>query len=170
MPRKAAQTPSPAVYTMLWPKHVVLPMMKTVEGQPLRHVLGRGNSASDFGRFRIGPGDLLIPVHFDRGLVCPIARMRVTYKGTVGDWRATHPGELPDEHELTQLLVGDEGTPMYFFRPLPAEVLRALRYDAKEPRALALDENGRLTTHMGIDGVFRLRPESADELLWLNWI
>jgi hypothetical protein len=155
---------------MLWPKSVVLPLINVAEGQPLLYAFGRGNAASDFGRFRIAPGDTLVPVHFDRGLVCPIARMRVVYKGTVGGWRETHPDELPDEPEGQQLLAGEDGTPMYFGRPLPLEVVRALRYDAKAPRALKLDENGRLANHLGIEGVFRLCPESADEILWLNWI
>lgn len=169
MAKKAVET-RPAVYTMLWPKHVVLPLVNVAEGQPLRSVLGRYNAATDFARFRIAPGDVLIPVHIDRGLVCPIAKMRVVYKGTVGEWREGHPGEFPGAPEYQQVMIGEEGTPMYFFRPLPTEVLRALRYDARTPRALALDEEGRLTKHMGIEGVYRLCPESADELLWLNWI
>ncbi len=170
MPKKAAARATPAVYTMLWPKHVVLPLVNVAEGLPLRSVLGRYNASTDFARFRIAPGDTLIPLHVDRGLVCPIARMRVAYKGTVGEWRETHPEEFPGEPEYQQLMIGEEGTPMYFFRPLPTDLLRSLRYDAKAPRPLPITDEGKLKSHIGIDGVFRLCPESGDELLWLRWI
>jgi hypothetical protein len=100
--------------------------------------------------------------------------MVVTFKGTVAGWLALHPdaGLAPGSHpELKQLLVGEHGTPQHFFRPLPADVLRALRYDAaKGPRALELDDDGLLKKHSGVDGVFRLVPESADELATIPWI
>lgn len=169
----APQPPSPhreATYTMLWPQHVVKPLVGVADGKALRYALGRFNAQTDFARFRIAPGDVLIPVHLDKGRLCPIARMRVTYKGTVGEWRATRPDELPGVAPSTQLLAGEGGTPMYFFRPLPAELVRALRYDSTPPRALPVGDDGRLTRHTGVDGVFRLHPESADELLWLDWV
>lgn len=161
----------PATYTMLWPAYLVKELVGKVDGRPLRYVFGRGNAQTDFARSRIAPGDLLVPLHVSKGKVCPIARMRVSYKGTIEAWRKAHPEELKGElYPSRQLLVGDEGTPMQFFRPLSVELLRALRYDSKEPRALKLDEDGLLTTHTGIEGVYRLCAESADELLWLEWL
>lgn len=160
----------PAVYTMLWPKHVVLPLVNKVDGQPLRSVLCRFNAATNFARFRVAVGDTLVPVHIDRGRVCPIAKMRIVYKGTVGDWQETHPDAFEGVPQQHQLMVGENGTPMYFFRPFPDDVLRALRYDAKQPRALPLDDEGKLKNATAIEGVYRLCPESADEVLWLPWL
>ncbi|GEM_PF-2263892 len=170
----------PSVYTMLWPRHIVDELVNVVDGEPLRFVLGRSNAQTDFARFKITTGDTLIPLHIDKGRVCPIARMEVTFKGTVAGWLATTAEPSPALTRLTQglshpefrqILVGDHGTPQHFFRPLPVDVLRGLRYDsARGPRALTLDDDGRLSTHLGLDGVFRLLPESGDELVGLSWI
>ena len=170
MTSSAAKAIAAATYTMLWPKHVVARCVDVVDGQPLRHILGRNNAQTNFDRFKIRPEDTIIPLHIDRGFICPIARMEVVFKGTVAAWNAGLPpmaDELPIDcsHPMTaQVLVGEGGTPQHFFRHLPVEMVRLLRYDAaKGPRALVLAEDGRLIRHMGMDGVFRLTPESADE-------
>lgn len=165
----------PVVYTMLWPQHVVKTLIGVVDGQPLRYALSRGNAQSDFKRFKIAPGDTLIPIHIDAGRICPIARMQIVYKGTAKAWnltvRADDPQRLPVDSEWTQVVVGVRGTPQFFHRPLPMEIVRALRYDGtKGPRALEIDDDGKLTKPSGVDGVFRLLPESADELISLSWI
>lgn len=159
---------------MLWPQHVVKKLIGVVDGQPLRYVLSRGNAQTNFKRFKIGPGDTLIPIHIDAGRICPIARMNVVYKGTASAWNlsmAAGGERLPVDSEHIQVLVGVRGTPQHFHRPLPVELVRELRYDgAKGPRALVLDDDGKLAQHAGVDGVFRLMPESADELISLSWI
>jgi hypothetical protein len=166
-----AASSGPATYTTLIPQHSVQRMVNVVDGQPFHVLLSRSNSQTDFARFKIAPGDTLIALHVDAGRVCPIARMRVSFKGTVGTWNAAHPQEPIAGHAATQVLVGDEGTPMHFARALPVELLRALRYDGKAgPRALKLHDDGRLKLAIGVDGVFRLMPESADELLSLAWL
>lgn len=162
-----------SVYTQLWPQHVTAKLIGVVDGQPLERVFSWWNKQSDFSHSRITVGDVLVPVHIVDGALCPIARMTVSFKGTVATWnagldRAPIGGA---HHAETQLLVGEGGTPQHFRRPLPIEVLRGLRYDAKQaPRPLKLKDDGRLQNHLGVDGVFRLTPESGDELLWLSWI
>jgi hypothetical protein len=167
-------TKGPAVYTMLWPRHVVDTLVNVVDGAPLRYVLGRSNAQTDFARFKITVGDTLVPLHIDKGKVCPIARMEVTYKGTVAGYQALAPAEVIEgvQHPaFTQILVGAHGTAQHFFRPMPTELLRQLRYDAAHgPRALTVDDDGRLLKHNGIDGVFRLTPECGDELAHLPWL
>jgi hypothetical protein len=160
---------------MLWPQHVVKKLIGVVDGQPLRYVLSRGNAQTNFKRFKIAPGDTLVPIHIDAGRICPIARMSVVYKGTAAAWNLSlvaGGGErLPVDSEHVQVLVGVRGTPQHFHRPLPADLVRELRYDgAKGPRALVVDDDGKLAQHAGVDGVFRLMPESADELISLSWI
>lgn len=159
---------------MLWPQHVVKKLVGVVDGQPLRYVLGRGNAQTNFKRFKIAPGDMLMPIHIDAGRICPIARMSVVYKGTASSWNlslAAGGERLPVDSEWIQVLVGVHGTPQHFHRPLPADLLRELRYDgAKGPRELAIDDDGKLAQHTGVDGVFRLMPESADELISHSWI
>jgi len=170
--KKAKAPPGPATYTFLIPQHVVKEMINVVDGQQLTHLFGRGNKQSDFSSFRITVGDTVIPFHIVDGRICPIARMLVKFKGTVGEWNKTAP--IPDRierHADVQLLVGDGGTPMHFNRPLAVDVVRALRYDAaKAPRPLKLRDDGRLAQATGVDGCFRLTPESADELVALGWI
>ncbi len=95
-------------------------LVGVVDGQPLRCVLGRANAQSDFARF-----------------VCLIARMLVTYKGTVGAWNKQRgAADRIVASPWTQVLAGERGTPQHFFRPLPPDLVRALRYDGvKGPRA-----------------------------------
>lgn len=159
---------------MLWPKHVIANLVNVVDGQPLRYVLGRANAQSDFARFKIAAGDTLIALHIDHGRVCPIARMDITFKGTLAQLRETASDltiEGISHPEFQQIMVGTNGSPQHFFRPLPVETLRLLRYDAaKAPRAVKVDDDGKLASHLGLDGVFRLTPESADELATIPWI
>jgi hypothetical protein len=97
------------------------------------------------------------------------------FKGTLAQARETVP-DLPaisdvSHPEYQQILVGQNGSSQHFFRPLPPEILRELRYDGtKGPRGLKLTEDGKLENHIGLDGVFRLTPESADELATIRWI
>ena len=183
---KPSKPSKPAVYTQLWPERIVAPLRGVVDGQPLRRIVSWSNRQSDFGRSRVAVGDVVVAFHIVKARICPIARMTLAWKGVVRDWNERIPAEGvppvqtrireiaddgPVENLDLQLLVGDGGTAQHFARPLPVEFLRALRYDsARGPRPLPLMDDGSLVRPATVDGLFRLIPESGDELLWLPWI
>lgn len=169
---KKAKSTRPAVYTQLWPERIVASLRGVVDGEPLRRVVSWGNRQSDFGQSRAAVGDVLVPFHILKGQMCPIARMTLVWKGVVREWNELHPVESVVTFNLNlQLMVGDRGTAQHFSRPLPVDILRELRYDSRGgPRPLPLKAEGTLSRATAVDGLFRLTPESGDELLWLPWI
>ncbi|MEW5740536.1 MAG: hypothetical protein AB1938_16530 [Myxococcota bacterium] len=156
-----------ATYTMYWPDWMCAAAREQgLDGQPLRLLWGGHNADSSFSRFKVGPGDTVVPVTSRDGVLYALAALDVTEKTDADAWLATHPGDakLRMHGCGKQLLVGTPRAPLRFDRPFTPAQLETWRYDSgKTGRGLKhLDEKGRLTRILALQGVYRVSPKTAE--------
>lgn len=154
-----------ATYTMYWPEWMCEAARgQGLDGQPVHLLWGGHNADSDFGRFKVGPGDTVVPVTSRDGVLYALASVHVTEKTNADAWLERHPGDarLRLHGCGGQVLAGTPGAPLRFDRALTPAQLEAWRYDAaKVPRALKHLTDGRLTRPLSVQGVYRVTTETA---------
>jgi hypothetical protein len=132
----------------------------TQQGQPLTR------SAGNFNRANVIGGDLLYIVFvFEDRSVHLVARMRVRRIWEREEYDRVHPNN--QIWPAPQVAEGQEGTPMVFWRPIPAPILRCMGFLSVD----LITNDGTLTGDghtQPFQGVHRLSAESArllDELI-----
>lgn len=154
-----------ATYTMYWPEWMCEAARgQGLDGQPVHLLWGGHNADSDFGRFKVGPGDTVVAVTSRDGVLYALASVHVTEKTSADAWLAKHPGDarLRVHGCGGQVLAGTPGAPLRFDRALTGRQLEAFRYDAaKAPRALKHVKDGRLTRPLSVQGVYRVTADTA---------
>ncbi len=147
---------------------------------------GPHTSQPSFRRAGVSVGDFVYPITVYRGAIYVIARLHVhaiqtleayiehhpklfaPYKRsdwameTLGGYLSARPLLRYLSHTCTDEVITGEGTLLHFDRPLPSVMLQRLRYRSKRgDRPLKHVENGRLKRSIGLQGIYRLSPESA---------
>lgn len=156
-----------ATYTMYWPDWMCdRAREQGLEGQPLRLLWGGHNQDSRFSRFKVGPGDVVVPITAVDGVLFALGSLNVVEKTTAEPWVAAHP----DDAKLrlhgcgSELLVGDgQGKPLRFDRAFSGPQLEMWTFDGTDgPRPLKFLEKGRLKKTMSLQGVYRVTEKTAE--------
>ncbi|WP_329252334.1 hypothetical protein OG223_24165 [Streptomyces sp. NBC_01478] len=122
--------------------------------------------------------DEVYALHVNRGTVFVVSRMRVTdreRRECCGTGPATWQDPAFPGHGDWSMLGADgcgaaavhvDATPVRFDLPLPGELLARLTWRNRrgQTRGLKHIVDGRLERAVGLQGFYRLTPESADEL------
>ena len=154
-----------ATYTMYWPDWMCdRAREQGLEGRPLPLVWGGHNQDTRFSRFRIGPGDVLVPVTAKDGALYALASLAITQKTTGDAWLGAHP-----EHAAlrmhgcgNEVLGGTPGAPLRFDRALEPAALAAWRFDGSDgPRPIKHLKQGRITRILSMQGVYRVTAPTA---------
>ncbi|MBE2248524.1 MAG: hypothetical protein IAE78_03170 [Myxococcus sp.] len=155
-----------ALYTMYWPDWMCDRAREHgLEGQRLRVLWGGHNQDTRFSRFKVGPGDRVVPVTAIDGVLHALALIEVAQKTTADAWLPTHPDDAKTRlHGCgSELLVAraDAGLPLAFTRRFSAAQLERFRYDGSSgPRALKFLDGGKLKKSMSVQGVYRVTAET----------
>ena len=111
------------------------------------------------------PGDEVYALHVSRRVVYVVSRMRIVHVGQedcceVGDWWRLGEGGCG------ATTVHVESTPVRFDVPIPGDLLPTLTWRNRRGRTRGLKYvvDGLLEHSVGLQGFYRLTPESADEL------
>ncbi len=151
-----------ALYTMYWPEWMCAAAREQgLEGLGLHALWGGHDHDTSFSRFKVGPGDQVVPVTVVDGVLYALASLEVRQKTTGDAWLPHHP-----EHARTrlrgcgsQVLAGTPGAVLRFDRPFTAAQLVAWRFDGG--RAFKHLVKGRLTRTMSLGGVYRVSVDTA---------
>lgn len=155
-----------ATYTMFWPQWMCdRAREQGLEGKPLRLLWGGHNQDTRFSRFKVGPGDTVVPIASVDGVLHALASLHVVEKTSADAWLAKNPGDerLRLHGCGSELLVGDgEGAPLRFDRAFTGAQLAKWRYDGTDgERPLKFLEKGLLKKTMSLQGVYRVTPATA---------
>ncbi|MEU7070054.1 hypothetical protein AB0B30_04175 [Streptomyces narbonensis] len=166
----------PNSYTTLWTNSLCRELERTGRaGQRLTMLFGGPHqSLPSFQRAGVQPGDRVYPVRAHRNRlhvlgVLEVARI-IPYEivGSVLpdddyvkllDWRLLKAGCV------TEVLLGPPGAPLSFDTVVPGDLLERLTYTSRRgERVLKHVEDGRLLRSASVQGIYRLRADSAEEL------
>lgn len=144
-----------------------------LEGQRLRLLWGGHNQDTRFSRFKVGPGDRVVPVTSIDGVLYALACVEVATKTDADAWLPRHPEDAKTRlHGCgSELLVAREGAgvTLAFSRAFDAKALARWRYDGSSgPRPLKYVEGGRLKKTLSVQGVYRVTADTerlVDEVL-----
>ncbi|WP_432586368.1 hypothetical protein ABVG11_09670 [Streptomyces sp. HD1123-B1] len=163
----------PNAYTTLWTNDVCRYLRrKGQEGERLVILFGGPHlSLPSFVRAGVEEGDHIYPVRAFRKRLWALGRMevgRILPYDTVGErtaledyvrllrWDGLKAGGV------SEVLLGPPGSPLRFDRPLPPDLLTSLTYTSRRgERRLKHVVDGELRHSTGVQGIFRLAPESA---------
>jgi len=155
----------PSAYTMLWSHDYCQYLIKVDQvGQVLRFVWGGHNQDTRFSHMRVQQGDLIYPLAVREQQVYLVARMVVeqllTRQAFV--WLYPNRAHLIQHACASEIMLGEEGTPIRFDRALPPTLLEQIRFCSRRgTRPIKYVENGKLLGSISLQGVYRLCPESA---------
>ena len=160
------------------------------EGAPMTLLFGGPHrSQPSFRRAGVSVGDSIYPISVSHGLLYLIARMRVKtilsleeyidqnptlfapYKRTnwsmetLNAYLADRPWQRYLFHNCTdEVVVADESTPIRFDLTVPPEIVEGLRYRSqRRERPIKHQEQGRITSVISLQGIYRLSEASAVE-------
>ncbi|MFJ8112320.1 hypothetical protein [Streptomyces sp. NPDC096132] len=163
-------------YTTLWTNDLCKALISGgFEGQRLNVLFGGPHqSLPSFERAGVKPGDTVYPIRVFRKQMWVLGRMevgRLLEYDTVGDhlamedylrlvhWKPLKAGCV------SEVLVGPPGTPLTFDRPVPGDLLGRLTYRSRRgERQIKHVVDGELLRAVSVHGIYRLAPESAEEL------
>ncbi len=155
-----------ALYTMYWPDWMCSGARELgLDGKQLQELWGGHNQDSRFSRFKVGPGDRVVPITSIDGVVFALAMIVVKEKSTFHSWIDAHPDASARKvartgDEVLSALEG-KGVALAFHRAFTSEQLAAWRYDGSDgPRPLKHLKDGKLGKPLSIQGVYRVRPET----------
>jgi hypothetical protein len=174
-------------YTTYWSRSMVEVLRELrQEGVPLRVLFGGPHtSLPSFQRAGVRPGDLVYPVRVAQGALYVLGCVRVEatmsleayiaanpglFGGLEGGWpMATLENYLACHPELAWLaptcvdeVVLGEGTPIRLSVQVAPDAVCRLRYRSRRgERPLKHVIDGRITHVIGLQGVYRLAPDSA---------
>jgi hypothetical protein len=150
---------------------------------------GPHTSEPSFRRAGVQAGDTIYPVRVEKGILYIISRMRVKEILTIDEYIERFPDLFigcertpwatitfdnylklhPELHFLAptctlEVVLGDDSTPICLNRAVPSEVLERLRFRSqRRERSLKQIEDGRITSVIGLQGIYRLSKASADD-------
>ena len=154
-------------YTTLWTNDLCRELERSgEEGLRLTILFG--------GPYGAHPGDTIYPVRAHRTRLHVLGAMEVSRVVTHEEAGA----ELHDDDYaklmywrrlktgfVSEVLLGPPGSPLSFDTVVPGDVLERLTFTSRRgERTLRFVEDGRLTRSIGLQGVYRLAPASAEEL------
>lgn len=164
-------------FTVYWPRDRVKRAEAEMSGRRLEVMFGGPHqSEPSFRRAKVMPGDVVFPIYVrDRSLFVmgcmtveeiivfgagqqDCARLKEYYQ-RFPDWRFLAP-------TCTDEVVLGKGSPISAGAEVPVEVLRRFTYRSQraERTLKHIDDDGRLTHSMGVQGIYRLAPHSAEDL------
>ena len=145
---------SPASFTVLWSSDDCESFKaRHKPGARLRTLFGGWNRASGYRRAGVEVGDSVFPVYVAKRTLYVIGRMIV---------------DTIAEDGTTETLRGAFGTNVYFDLPVPADVLGRWRFASpRGERQIKFLCDGQLTRSNSFQGIYRLTPATATELLGL---
>ncbi|MEV7535100.1 MULTISPECIES: hypothetical protein [Streptomyces] len=163
-------------YTTLWTNDLCRELERSgEEGLRLTILFGGPYGAQpSFLRAGVRPGDTIYPVRAHRTRLHVLGAMEVSRVVTHEEAGA----ELHDDDYaklmywrrlktgfVSEVLLGPPGSPLSFDTVVPGDVLERLTFTSRRgERTLRFVEDGRLTRSIGLQGVYRLAPASAEEL------
>ena len=192
MPTQPARIP--AAFTTLWTGDQCRRLAKAgVVGRPLALTFGGPHqSAPRFSRAGVAPGDLIFPVRVLDGRLHVIGRIRVGAIYSADAFVASQPDRFasiaPGEPafvrlerwiaadpaiaalcpgEADEVVVAADATAITLDAVVPAESVRDLRWQSgrrPERPIKHLDGDGRITSTISLQGVYRLAPPSVSIL------
>ncbi|MFE7639770.1 MULTISPECIES: hypothetical protein [unclassified Kitasatospora] len=171
----------PDAFTVLWTQPTCRALRKAghVGARPPVAFSGVHTSLPAWSGARAG--DEVYALHVNRCEVFVVSRMRVVDRER-GDCCGAAAASWDDPafpgHEAWSMLgaggcgasaVHVDATPVRFDRPVPGELLERLTWRNRRNRTRNLKHvvDGRLERAVGLQGFYRLAPESADELAGL---
>jgi hypothetical protein len=182
---------SPAAFTTLWTSEQCRRVEKSgMIGRPLMLTFGGPHqSAPRFGRAGVKPGDSLFPVRVLQGRLLVLGRLRVGAIHSAEAFVALFPGRFASiapegpaserlerwieanpevaalcPGEADEVIVADDATPIRLDAIVPAARIRDLRWQSgrrPERPIKHLDAEGRITSTISLQGVYRLTAASA---------
>jgi hypothetical protein len=193
MPSQAGPSPA-AAFTTMWTGDQCRRLVKAgVVGRPLALTFGGSHrSAPRFSRAGVRPGDLVFPVRILEGRLHVLGRLRVGAIHSAEAFVASYPEQFasiaPDEPafvrlerwiasdpaiaalcpgEADEVIVSDDATPITLDAVVPAPSVRDLRWQSgrrPERPIKHLDADGRITSTISLQGIYRLTAPSASIL------
>ncbi len=146
-----------AAFTFFWTNDCRLEQLDRA-GEPLSCAAG-----SLFTARGVGPGDAVYVISVFERQVFLIARMRVKQVWERAAWDAGHDGSLL--WAGTEVVEGEDGTPIRLTRTLPSFILRQLRFvDTKGREKPLAVTAGMVDSPQSLRNVQRLSPGSAELL------
>ncbi|GGV11883.1 hypothetical protein GCM10010293_02410 [Streptomyces griseoflavus] len=163
-------------YTTLWTNDLCRALAREgFAGERLTVMFGGPHqSLPSFRRAGVRPGDVIHPVRVLRKRLWVLGAMeagRVLDYDTVGEelamedylrlvhWKPLKAGCV------SEVVVGPPGSPLTFERPVPPDLLARLTYRSRRgERQIRHVVDGELRSAVSVHGVYRLAPDSADEL------
>src|SRR5262249_11929047 len=137
-------------------------------GRPLQYLVGRYSTLNSFKVRGIRAGDYVYPIRVNNRRLYVLARMRV---------REIAPPEVlppvrPSGRRLSEaclatsareVVIGDHGTCLGFYKALPSEAVTRLRFRARhqKERALRHLRNGELLHSVELQGIFQLTQRTV---------
>ena len=175
-------------YTTLWSRdRLEAATLYAVPGFRFETMFGGPHtSLPSFRRAGVKAGDWIYAIHVRSGSLHVLGRMKVVNILTMDHWRRQYPhraAELgafdlavnPDRptsgprlqlHFLApsctdEVVIGAEGSPIWFDRIVPPEVVETLRYaSARGERPIKQVRQGKIISTAGLQGVYRLSDAS----------
>jgi hypothetical protein len=193
MSSEVAPNPA-AAFTTLWTGAQCRRLVKAgVVGRPLALTFGGPHqSAPRFSRAGVRPGDLVFPVRVLDGRLHVLGRLRVGAIHSAEAFVASYPENFasidPDEPafvrlerwiaadptiaalcpgEADEVILADDATPITLDAVVPTPSVRDLRWQSgrrPERPIKHLDAEGRITSTISLQGVYRLTAPSASIL------
>ncbi len=154
-------------FTMLWSKDYCDFMSQVgAVGEPLKYIWGGYNLQSNFLHFKVNSNDYIYPVTIRNFTLHLIARMRVHECISVDTFQNLFPAQSKNEYHSCagQVLIGTDGTPIQFERPVPAQILERITFQSgKSTRKPKYVEDGKVRNISSFQGIYCLIPDSADD-------
>jgi hypothetical protein len=162
------------------------------EGAKLELLFGGPHTSEpSFSRAGVKAGDYVYPIRVKDGILSIIGRLRVrqilpleVYLNTYADlfadfikkdsiaWAEDMLEQYFDKHPeqrylrytcTEEVVLGEEGTPIRFDIAVPPELLTQIQYRSqRRERGIKYIENGKLKNVLSLQGIYRLREESAE--------
>jgi hypothetical protein len=155
-----------ALYTMYWPDWMCAAAREQgLEGLGLHAVWGGHNHETSFSKFKIGPGDVLVPITVVGGALHALASLEVREKTTGPIWLSKHPEQARTRLSGCgqEVLGGEPGAVLRFDRVFTSAQVNAWRYDGSAgERAIKYVVKGKLKRTMSVTGVYRVSEATAE--------
>jgi hypothetical protein len=157
----------PDSYTMLWTTDYCKYLTSVNEiGKPLRFVWGGHNQSTRFSHYKIKEGDYIYPIRVYKGDLYIIARMKIKQIIKRDNYLDLHPeDEYLIRHSCAnEVLAGEEGHQIRLDIKVSPEILERLHFRSQsKERGLKYITDGKLKSHIGLDGIYRLSIQSAKD-------
>ena len=176
-------------YTVLWNRdRVRIAKQHGLEGRIVEALFGGPHTSQpSFRRAGVQPGDHLYVIAISDGVLHVLLRLTVARIVSAETYITGNPQLFPPEREgawtmqtldrhvqdhpemkaliwtcTEEVAIGQSATPLVLRRPLPGVLLERLRYRSRRSeRPVKGVKDGRLTTALSFQGVYRLSEQSA---------